>query len=1007
MLSTLGNRKIIASILTMAFLIVGAQGMSYAAPDLELSALTLSPTSVDAGDRFDISVTVTNAGDAEAADIMVIFFLDADNNNEISSGDEIVDVETVSSLTAVDDSSDADEDTVGISARAPSDGGRYYYGAYVIPVSGETDVTDNYEDSDRLVVANPAQPDLQVTDLRFLATSSYDPITRSYTVDPNTTFTLQATVTNGGEAQFNGSDLAFEYEISSTPTLPARPRWQPTSVRRIASPIAINRSSEVTITLSSLSGSSTIPYYYHVRVAPADGVSDSANNGRIPSIPIITASPDLRVDTPTVSGSTSVTLAPGELFTLTAIVRNAGRGPSSPATLTYYRSTDSTITTDDTEVGTADHLSAGILSGSTNTQDVALTAPTTPRVYYYGACVTTNVDADVTNNCSDPVIVTVSAPPDLVAELFELRTNTVAPRDRLTLDATVTNQGEGQSAVTTLRFYESTSRRFTSETEIDRVSVGALARNRSSNETGRLTVPSEPGTYYYRAKVDTVANEETTFNNTSNYIVIVVEAPLTIESVSPSKFTLNLGERFTLTATVRNDGTTTSARTAVQYYRSADNSITSRDTSMGTEFVSGITARQTSQVSRSLTAPNTAGTYYYGACIGDSTGSCMVVRITVVEETIVANLERPPIYWVNADGGSLQSLTRSEVAPFASGVRNANSIAVDMEGGKVYWTEDTGANRGRVRRANLNGTNIELVRELTNAPRGIAIDPSKGKLYVTNARGNIHKMNLDGTLFHWNFIVDLTSPGGIAVDAAGGKIYWTEDTGNERGRVRRANLNGTNIEPVRTLASAPRGIAIDPSKGKLYVLNARGNIHKMNLDGTLFHWNFVTGLDSPQGVAVDAASGKVYWTEASKIRRVNLDGSNLEAVATGIGTPAGIALSVAPISMEAPAAPAAAAIAPNATALHANYPNPFNPETWIPYQLQKPADVQISIHSQSGVLVRELSLGYQAAGQYVSRSRAAYWDGRNQLGEPVASGLYFYTLTAGDFSATRRMLILK
>ena len=164
-------------------------------------------------------------------------------------------------------------------------------------------------------------------------------------------------------------------------------------------------------------------------------------------------------------------------------------------------------------------------------------------------------------------------------------------------------------------------------------------------------------------------------------------------------------------------------------------------------------------------------------------------------------------------------------------------------------------------------------------------------------------------------------------------------------------------------------------------------------------------MESPRGVAVDRVGRKIYWTERGRIRRANLDGRNHQDVVTGLGTPISIALGVAAGST--PSAPAAAAVAPNATVLHPNYPNPFNPETWIPYQLQKPADVQISIYSQSGVLVRELSLGYQRAGQYISRSRAAYWDGRNHLGEQVASGLYFYTLTAGEFSATRRMLILK
>ena len=103
----------------------------------------------------------------------------------------------------------------------------------------------------------------------------------------------------------------------------------------------------------------------------------------------------------------------------------------------------------------------------------------------------------------------------------------------------------------------------------------------------------------------------------------------------------------------------------------------------------------------------------------------------------------------------------------------------------------------------------------------------------------------------------------------------------------------------------------------------------------------------------------------------------------------------------------ARALTPETTALLANYPNPFNPETWIPYQLAKPADVTVSIYASDGNVVRMLALGHQAAGMYKNRTHAAYWDGKNELGESVASGLYFYTLTAGDFSATRRMLILK
>ena len=98
---------------------------------------------------------------------------------------------------------------------------------------------------------------------------------------------------------------------------------------------------------------------------------------------------------------------------------------------------------------------------------------------------------------------------------------------------------------------------------------------------------------------------------------------------------------------------------------------------------------------------------------------------------------------------------------------------------------------------------------------------------------------------------------------------------------------------------------------------------------------------------------------------------------------------------------------PAQTALLPNYPNPFNPETWIPYQLVEDATVTLTIYDASGTQVRRLDLGYQPAGIYQTRVRAAYWDGRNDLGEWVASGLYFYTLSAGNFTATAKMFLRK
>ena len=102
-----------------------------------------------------------------------------------------------------------------------------------------------------------------------------------------------------------------------------------------------------------------------------------------------------------------------------------------------------------------------------------------------------------------------------------------------------------------------------------------------------------------------------------------------------------------------------------------------------------------------------------------------------------------------------------------------------------------------------------------------------------------------------------------------------------------------------------------------------------------------------------------------------------------------------------------AALTPERTTLLPNFPNPFNPETWIPYRLAHGTEVEITIYDVHGALVRRLGLGHQAAGNYADRGRAAYWDGRNDSGESVASGIYIYQFRAGDYAASRRMVIVK
>jgi hypothetical protein len=98
---------------------------------------------------------------------------------------------------------------------------------------------------------------------------------------------------------------------------------------------------------------------------------------------------------------------------------------------------------------------------------------------------------------------------------------------------------------------------------------------------------------------------------------------------------------------------------------------------------------------------------------------------------------------------------------------------------------------------------------------------------------------------------------------------------------------------------------------------------------------------------------------------------------------------------------------PEKTALFQNYPNPFNPETWIPYQLSEGSKVVVSIYDVSGRLIRKLDLGHKEVGMYVTKEKSAYWDGRNEVGEKVSSGVYFYQIQSGKFSKVMKLVVIK
>ena len=342
---------------------------------------------------------------------------------------------------------------------------------------------------------------------------------------------------------------------------------------------------------------------------PASNVAtittDSASGG---------ASPDLVVQSLTASDNSPGT---GASFTLSATVRNQGSGPSGSTTLRYYRSSDSTISTGDTEVGT-DAVGPLAVSGSSG-ESLDLTAPATAGTYHYGACVdAVSGESNTGNNCSDAVQVTVAESSDLVVAQVSVSTSSPDAGASFTLSATVRNQGSGSSVSTTLRYYRSSDSTIsTSDTQVGRDQVGSLAASATSGESIDLAAPSSPGTYHYGACVDPVSRESNTGNNCSDAVQVTVSdrPDLVVQSLTASDNSPGAGAPFELSATVHNRGIEASEPTKLVYYRSSDNAISTSDTKVDDSPVEALAASQNLTRRIELHAPGDPGTYYYGACV--------------------------------------------------------------------------------------------------------------------------------------------------------------------------------------------------------------------------------------------------------------------------------------------------------------------------------------------------------------------------------------------------------
>ena len=583
-------------------------------PDLAVGTPTVSDSSPETGASFTLSATVRNAGDAGSAATTLRYYRSTDAT--ISGSDTAVGTDAVGALAASGTSAES------ISLTAPSTAGTYYYGACVDSVTGESDTTNNCSGSVTVTVEAPAQyPDLAVG----------TPTVSDSSPETGASFTLSATVRNAGDAGSAATTLRYYRSTDATIS------GSDTAVGTDAvGALAASGTSAESISLTAPSTAGT--YYYGACVDSVTGESSTANNcsGSVTvTVEAPAQYPDLAVGTPTVSDSSAET---GASFTLSATVRNAGDAGSAATTLRYYRSTDATISGSDTAVGT-DAVGALAASGSSD-ESVILNAPSIVGGYYYGACVDSVVDeSDTENNCSPSVQVTVRGYPDLVVESPSVSESNPDAGEEFTLSATIRNRGDAGAAATTLRYYRSADATIsTADTSVATGPVTGLAASGRSDESVILNAPPTVGGYYYGACVDSVVDESDTENNCSPSVQVTVRGypDLVVESPSVSESATGAGEEFTLSATIRNRGDAGAAATTLRYYRSADATISTADTSVATDPVTGLAASGSGDESVILNAPSTFGPYYYGACVdgvvdeSDTENNCSPsVRVTV------------------------------------------------------------------------------------------------------------------------------------------------------------------------------------------------------------------------------------------------------------------------------------------------------------------------------------------------------------------------------------------
>ena len=354
---------------------------------------------------------------------------------------------------------------------------------------------------------------------------------------------------------------------------------------------------------------------------------------------------------------------------------------------------------------------------------------------------------------------------------------------------------------------------------------------------------------------------------------------------------------------------------------------------------------------------------------------------------------RGNLYWTQYDAtagagnvGILNPNAAQKIARYIStGSDMPGSLVIN--GGKVYWTEMTGTSSGTINSANLAGTGATQLASISAVPSGIAVDTARSKLYWTNSRGRVQSADLNGKKIQ-NVVDGLGMPGDMVLSNS---ISAPAEPAKTPTKSTTTAANKYDVNGDGKVDNTDAGLVAD-------ALGTTNATYDVNGDGSVNFLDLLLVFDNRDDGAAGAPTVLGMQMTAAQVDILQEQIDLL--IATGDRSPTAMRTLIYLQQLIATARP-------EKTQLLANYPNPFNPETWIPYELATDTTVKITIYSTQGVVIRTLELGHQAAGYYTGRDRAAYWDGRNALGEQVASGIYFYQFETDAMSSMRKMVILK